>query len=98
MEFHQLASEASSPAPYVTVNHSMLGENYQIGPYCSRSLALLEAKIAQFPKGAKFTLMPNSPRSGDQIKLEHDTETLFTKHGLALELPAGPAATKPSVQ
>jgi len=98
VELHRLASEASSPAPYVTVSHSMLYENYQIGPYSSKSLELLETKLAQFPRGAKFTLMPTSPRNGDQLKLEHETESLFTKLGMTLELPAASGSTKPPVQ
>jgi hypothetical protein len=97
-ELQRLASEASSPAPYVTVSHSILYENYQIGPYCSKSLELFEAKLAQFPKGAKFTLMPTSPRSGDQLKLEHEAQALFTKHGMTLELPDAFAAAKSSAQ
>jgi hypothetical protein len=67
-------------------------ESYEIGQYDLKSLELFEAKLAQFPAGSKFSLIPTSPRNGDQLKLEKEVEALFTKHGMTLEVPA-PAPT-----
>jgi hypothetical protein len=93
----QLASQASSPKPNVTLNRSAIYENYQIGPYGSTSMELFEAKLAQYPKGTKFALIPTSPRNGDQLALEREAEALFAKYGMTLEITAVPITAEASV-
>ena len=97
-EVQQLAAAAASPVQNVLLNGSPDFEKYDIGPYSSKSLDLFETKLAQFPKGTKFNLIPTSPRNDDQIKLEHKAEALFTKHGMTLEFPATPAGPNTSAQ
>ena len=45
-------------------------------------------KLEQFPAGTRFTLVPAKPRTGEQLKLEHEAEALFQKHGMILDQPA----------
>ena len=97
-EVRELASAAASPVQNVLLNSSANFEKYDIGPYSAKSLDLFEAKLAQFPKGTKFNLIPTSSRNNDQIKLEHEAAALFTKHGMTLEFPAAPAGPNTSAQ
>lgn len=97
-EVHQLASAAASPIQNVLLNPSVSFEKYDIGPYSSKSLDLFEAKLAQFPKETKFNLIPSFPRNDDQIKLEHEAEALFTKHGMTLAVPTVPTGSNTSAQ
>jgi len=89
-ELRRLASDASSPKPTVSIHGSAPYEGYWIGQYNSKSLELFEAKMTQFPSGSKFTLIPISPRNGDQLKLEEQAQALFKNHGMTLESATPP--------
>jgi len=45
---------------------------------------MLEAKIAQFPHGTRFSLIPTSPQNQDQKQLEDEVQALFEKNGMIL--------------
>jgi hypothetical protein len=88
-QLKQIADQApAGPGPY-PVSAYRLGrnENYQVAQYNPKSLELLEAKIAQFPRGTKFSLTPTSPQNQDQKQLEDEVQAIFEKNGMIL-LPA----------
>jgi len=60
-------------------------QNYEIAQYGAKSLELLDAKIAQFPRGSKFVLENIQPDTEDQRRLEDQVKALFEKHGMVLE-------------
>ena len=82
----QIADQAKAgPGPYpVSAYRSGQNENYQVAQYSSKSLELLEAKIAQFPRGTKFALTPTSPQNQDQKQLEEQVQALFERNGMIL--------------
>lgn len=53
--------------------------------YSAKSLELLEEKVAQFPRGARFALMETSPETQDQRQLEDRVTELFEKKGMVIE-------------
>ena len=91
-QLRELASKALSIKPTVSLSKSAPFEGYRIGQYTPKSLELFEAKLAQFPASTTFTLIPTSPRNGDQLEFEQVAVALFTKHGMTLEQPTAPAA------
>jgi hypothetical protein len=88
-QLQQIADQApTGPGPYpVSVYRSGRNENYQVGQYNPKSLELLEAKIAQFPRGTKFSLTPASPQNQDQNQLDDEVQAILEKNGMIL-LPA----------
>jgi hypothetical protein len=89
----QIADQAKAgPGPYpVSAYRSGQNENYQVAQYNSKSLELLEAKIAQFPRGTRFSLTPTSPQNRDQMQLEDRVQELFEKNGMILLRVAAPS-------
>jgi hypothetical protein len=88
-QLQQIADQApTGPGPYpVSVYRSGRNENYQVGQYNPKSLELLEAKIAQCPRGTKFSLTPASPQNQDQNQLDDEVQAILEKNGMIL-LPA----------
>ena len=89
-QLRTLAAEGASATPNVVLSRTTEQAHYQAGQYSTDSLELFEAKLAQYPRGTKFVLIPSSPRDSDQLKLELETGDLFTRHGLTLVVPAMP--------
>jgi len=89
----QIADQAKAgPGPYpVSAYRSGQNENYQVAQYNFKSLELLEAKIAQFPRGTRFSLTPTSPQNRDQMQLEDRVQELFEKNGMILLRVAAPS-------
>ena len=85
-QLKQIADEAKrGTGPYnITASRSARNESYQVAQYNPRSLDLLDAKIAQFPRGTRFTLIPTSPQNQDQMKLEGDVKAILEKNGMRL--------------
>ena len=83
----------SSPKLTLTVFHLPRSfshqDEYILGPYNPPTLALLEAKLDQYPKGTVFTLdhASSSSAESEQTKLEAGMHVLFAKHGMVLTLP-----------
>lgn len=91
-QLKQIADQAKSGSgPYpISAYRSGRNENYQVAQYNPKSLELLEAKIAQFPRGTKFSLIPTSPQNRDQESLGIEVQTILEKNGMML-LPAAVA-------
>jgi hypothetical protein len=85
-QLKQIADQAKAgPVPYaVSAFRSGRNESYQVAQYNPKSLELLEAKIAQFPRGTRFSLTPTSPQNQDQKQLEGRVQALFEKNGMIL--------------
>ncbi len=91
-QLKQIADQAESGSgPYrISAYRSGRNENYQVAQYNPKSLELLEAKIAQFPRGTRFSLIPISPQNQDQKQLENAVQTILEKNEMVL-LPAAVA-------
>lgn len=89
-QLKQIADQAKAgPGPYpVSAFRSGRNESYQVAQYKPKSLELLEAKIGQFPRGTRFSLIPTSPENQDQKLLEDEVQTIFEKNGMILLPPA----------
>lgn len=76
----QMAQEVG-PGPYslMVFPQPDSGTTFSISQYQIKSIALLEEKVAQFPKGTRFVL----PDIGDP-KLEEELRVVFAKHGMIL--------------
>jgi hypothetical protein len=58
---------------------------YGIAQYGTKSLALLVAKLRQYPAGTKFVLWSTWADTEDQHQLEREVQAIFTKNGMSLE-------------
>lgn len=76
---------SAGPPYHVTLYRSGTTENHQVAQYSEKSLDLLAEKVAQFPKGTTFDLIPSSPQTGDQKALEDEARMIFTKSGMKLQ-------------
>jgi hypothetical protein len=92
-QLERIADQAKTgPGPYsVSAYRSGRNEHYQVAQYNPKSLELLEAKIAQFPRGTRFSLIPTSPQNRDQMQLEDQVQELFEKNGMTLLRVAAPS-------
>jgi hypothetical protein len=92
MQLKQIADQAKSGSgPYpISAYRSGRNESYQVAQYNPKSLELLDAKIAQFPRGTRFSLIPTSPQNQDQLRLEDEVGKIFEKNEMIL-LPAAVA-------
>ena len=88
----QLAGRANATPLSVSAYRSGPNENYEIAQYSAKSLELLEAKVAQFPRGTRFSLTETSPQNQDQKKLDDQVQALFEKNGMVLERPSSPGS------
>ena len=91
-QLKQMADQANSGSGSYPISAYRSGrnENYQVAQYNPKSLELLEAKIAQFPRGTRFSLIPTSPQNQDQLRLEDEVQKILEKNGMTL-LPAAVA-------
>ena len=92
-QLKQIADQAKAgPGPYpVSAYRSGRNESYQVAQYNPKSLDLLEAKIAQFPGGTRFSLTPTFPQNQDQQRLEDQVQALFEKNGMIFLRVAAPS-------
>jgi len=60
-------------------------QNYEIAQYSAKSLELLDAKIAQFPRQSRFVLENYQPDTEDQRHLEDQVKAVFEYRGMILE-------------
>jgi hypothetical protein len=67
-------------------------QNYEIAQYSAKSLELLDAKIAQFPRGSRFVLENNQPDTEDQRHLEDQVKAVFENRGMILERSPRPVS------
>ena len=58
--------------------------NFGVGPFQVKSLDLLDAKIAQFPRGTRFMLIPSSPPTADQKALEQQVTEIIMSKGMSI--------------
>jgi hypothetical protein len=93
-QLQQIADQAKPGSGPYPISAYRLGRNesYQVAQYNPKSIELLEAKIAQFPRGTSFSLIPTSPQNQDQKSLENEVKTIFEKNGMIL-LPTAVAQT-----
>jgi hypothetical protein len=94
-QLEQIADRArAGSVPYsIFAYRTGRDENFQVAQYNPKSLDLLDAKVAQFPRGTKFSLMLTSPQNQDQMSLENEVKSVFEKNGMIL-VPA--AAAQPN--
>jgi len=59
------------PTPFRPINSAKL--NYEIAQYSAKSLALLYAKIAQFPKGSRFVITNDTTADEEQGRLKRQS-------------------------
>jgi hypothetical protein len=92
-ESERIADQSKAgPGPYpVSAFRSGRNEIYQVAQYHPTSLELLEEKIAQFPRGTRFSLISTSPQNRDQMQLEDQVQELFEKNGMTLLRVAAPS-------
>jgi len=83
-QVQQIAASAGPPY-HVTVYRNASSENYQVGQYSAKSMELLDQKVAQYPKGTIFQLIPTTPQNRDQTALESEAREIFQRNGMSLE-------------
>ena len=86
----QITVEHAGPPYYVTAFRARNIESYGVAQYTAKSLTLFDEKVAQFPRGTKFALMPGSPQAEDQKALGDDIQKIFEKNGMALQVESAP--------
>lgn len=82
-QLKQLAASANQPYRVRLYRFGRI-ENYTIAQYTEKSEDLLQAKLAQFPRGTGFVLVPDSFPSEEQRKFEDHARALFDKAGMSL--------------
>jgi hypothetical protein len=80
-QLNQLAERARTKPYFISVYKQGENENYEIAQYSAKSLKLLGAKIAQFPKGSRFIMTNGSPKSEEQKKLDSSVRDLLNSTG-----------------
>jgi len=83
-QLNQLADRARNEPYFISAFKQGENENYEIAQYSAKSLELLSAKIAQFPKGTRFVMRDNTPESKAQKQLEDKVKDLLEQHGMIL--------------
>ena len=83
---NQLKRLAATANPPYQVRLYRLGrsENDTVAQYSEKSEALLQAKIAQFPRGTTFSLKSDQAVSDAQKALDDHARELFKKAGMIL--------------
>ena len=84
-QLNQLADRARSKPYLISAYKQGENENYEIAQYSAKSLELLGAKIAQFPKGSRFVIANSTPQTEDQERLEDKVKELLEEHGMFAE-------------
>ena len=84
-QLNQLAERARGKPYTISAYKQSENENYGIARYSAKSLEVLGAKIAQFPKASRFVIARGSPQNDEHKKLEGSVETLLEQHGMVAE-------------
>jgi hypothetical protein len=84
-QLNQLVERARTKPYFISVYKQGENENYEIAQYSAKSLKLLGAKIAQFPKGSRFIMTNGGPKSEEQKKLDSSVRGLLEQHGMVAE-------------
>jgi hypothetical protein len=84
-QLNQLAKRAQTKPYLISAHKQGENENYEIAQYSAKSLKLLGAKIAQFPKGSRFIMTNGIPKSEEQKKLDGGVRALLEQHGMVAE-------------
>ena len=87
-QVNQLADSARNKPYFISAFKQGENENYEIAQYSAKSLELLGAKIAQFPKGTRFAMSNSTTESKAQKQLDGKVKDLLERHGMIV----GPAA------
>ena len=61
-------------------------ESYEVGQYSAKTLDLLQAKIAQYPRGTKFSLT-EMQKTRDQTQLDDQVKSIIEKCGMVMVSP-----------
>jgi hypothetical protein len=65
-QLNQLADRAQTKPYLISAYKRGENENYEVAQYSEKSIELLGAKIAQFPKGSRFAMTISTPQTEDQ--------------------------------
>jgi hypothetical protein len=84
-QLNQLADSARNGPYFISAFKQGENENYEIAQYSAKSLELLGAKVAQFPKGTRFVFRNSTPESKAQKQLEDRVKDLLEQHGMIVE-------------
>jgi hypothetical protein len=84
-QLNQLAERARTKPYIISVYKQGENENYEIAQYSAKSLKLLGAKIAQFPKGSRFNMTNGSPKSEEQKKQDGIVKSLLEQQGMVVD-------------
>jgi hypothetical protein len=76
--------------PYsVVANDFGDNQSFSVGWYTDmKSPKLLDAKVAQFPRGTRFLMVDSGLRSATETALEKQVREIFEKDGMTLEMQA----------
>jgi hypothetical protein len=85
-QLNQLADRARTKPYFISAYKRGENENYEIAQYSAKSLELLGAKIAQFPKGSRFVMTNTTPQTEEQKRLDDKVKNLLEEHGMTAEL------------
>ena len=83
-QVQRVADLASSPYR-ASVYGDGVSETYQVAQYSMHSIELLDRKIAQYPKGTAFRLMPGMARNREQRAMQSEMRGIFKRYGMSLE-------------
>lgn len=84
-QLNQLADSARNEPYFISAFKQGENENYEIAQYSAKSLEMLGAKIAQFPKGTRFVMRNSTPESKAQKQLDDRVKDLLEQHGMIVE-------------
>lgn len=87
---NQLAATARAIPYSISAYKNREIENYEIAQYTSKSLELLDAKIAQFPKGSRFVITNDTAdndtaNNEEQNRLNSRVKDLLAQHGMVID-------------
>jgi len=84
-QLSQLAASARNEPYFISAFEQDENENYEIAQYTAKSLELLGAKSAQFPKGTRFVFRNNTPESKAQKQLDDRVKDMLEQHRMIVE-------------
>jgi hypothetical protein len=84
-QLNQLADRARTKPYFISAYKRGENENYEVAQYSAKSIELLGAKIAQFPKGSRFVMTISTPQTEDQKRLDDRVKDLLKQHGMTTE-------------
>ena len=81
----EMQADQIPPQPYpVSINNFSGSLDIQVAQYGVKSLPLLDAKVAQYPRGTRFLLAGNGVNTEEQHRLEERVRAAFTAQGMVL--------------